>query len=56
MDEDRTPTRKGSPAIKVRVLLDEKAAIEALAQSAGLSASGYLRLVGLGYPIERARA
>ncbi len=49
MDEDRTPTRKGSPAIKVRVLPDEKATIEALAQSTGLSASSYLRIVGLGY-------
>lgn len=49
MDEDRTPTRKGSPAIKVRVLPDEKAMIEALAQSVGMSASSYLRLVGLGY-------
>lgn len=49
MDDDRTPTRKGSPAIKVRVLPDEKATIEALAQSVGLSTSSYLRLVGLGY-------
>lgn len=49
MDDDQTPTRKGSPAIKVRVLPDEKAAIEALAKDAGLSASSYLRLIGLGY-------
>lgn len=49
MDEDDTPTRKGSPAIKVRVLPDEKARIEALAASVGESASSYLRLVGLGH-------
>jgi hypothetical protein len=49
MDEDDTPTRKGSPAIKVRVLPDEKAKIEALAASVGESASSYLRLVGMGH-------
>ena len=49
MDEDEAPTRKGSPAIKVRVLPDEKARIEALAFSVGESASSYLRLVGLGH-------
>ncbi|WP_010188188.1 conjugal transfer transcriptional regulator TraJ [Sphingomonas sp. PAMC 26605] len=49
MDEDRTPTRKGSPAIKVRVLPEEKATIEALARDVGLSASSYLRQMGLGY-------
>jgi len=49
MDEDQRPTRKGSPAIKVRVLPDEKAAIEAAAQASGLSASAYLRVLGLGH-------
>lgn len=49
MDDDETPTRKGSPAIKVRVLPEEKAMIEALAASVGESASSYLRLVGLGH-------
>ena len=49
MEDDDTPTRKGSPAIKVRVLPDEKAQIEALAASVGESASSYLRLVGLGH-------
>ena len=49
MEDDDTPTRKGSPAIKVRVLPDEKAKIEALAASVGESASSYLRLVGLGH-------
>jgi hypothetical protein len=49
MEDDETPTRKGSPAIKVRVLPDEKAEIEALAASVGESASSYLRLVGLGH-------
>lgn len=47
--QDDTPTRKGSPAIKVRVLPDEKTKIEALAASVGESASSYLRLVGLGH-------
>jgi hypothetical protein len=49
MDEDLAPTRKGSPAIKVRVLPAEKEQIEELARATGLSASSYLRLVGLGY-------
>lgn len=49
MEDDRTPTRKGSPAIKVRVLPDEKAQIETLAREVGMSASSYLRLVGLGH-------
>lgn len=49
MDEDQRPTRKASPAIKVRVLPDEKAAIEAAAQASGLSASAYLRVLGLGH-------
>lgn len=49
MENDKAPTRKGSPAIKVRVLPDEKAKIEALAASVNESASSYLRLVGLGH-------
>ncbi|MET0376730.1 MAG: conjugal transfer transcriptional regulator TraJ [Rhizorhabdus sp.] len=49
MDEEKMPTRKDSPAIKVRVLPDEKAQLEKLARATGLSVSGYLRLVGLGY-------
>ena len=61
MDEDRTPTRKGSPAIKVRVLPEEKATIEAMARDVGMSASSYLRIVGMGHQprsmidVERAR-
>jgi hypothetical protein len=35
MGEDQTPTRKGSPAIKIRVLPEGKGTIEALAQSVG---------------------
>lgn len=49
MDEEKMPTRKDSPAIKVRVLPDEKAQLEKLARATGLNVSGYLRLVGLGY-------
>lgn len=43
------PTRKGSTPIKVYVLPEELVAIQAAADSAGLSASTYLRNLGLGF-------
>lgn len=42
-------TRKGSTPIKVYVLPEELAAIQAAADAAGLSASTYLRNLGLGF-------
>jgi len=47
MTEGRKITRKGSPIIAVRLLPEEKEAIEDLAKSSGLSASAYLRQLGL---------
>lgn len=45
-------TRKNSPPIKVYCLPDERKDIEIQAKAAGLSASSYLRKVGLGYEIK----
>ena len=47
-----TPTRKGSLPIKVWVLPEEKALIEAQAKACALSASAYLRNVGLGFQVK----
>lgn len=44
-------TRKGSTPIKVYCLPDERAAIEANAEAAGLSVSAYLLAVGQGYQV-----
>ena len=48
---EKTPTRKASTPIVVRVLPVEKAAIEEMAHSTGNSTSAYLRKVGLGYEV-----
>ena len=45
------PFQRKAAHIKVWCLADEKAAIQAKAQAAGLSDSRYLRDVGLGTPI-----
>ncbi|WP_367899693.1 conjugal transfer transcriptional regulator TraJ [Xanthomonas oryzae] len=45
-------TRKGSPPIKVYCLPDERAAVQAKADAAGLSLSAYLLRVGVGYEIQ----
>ncbi|QOH35119.1 plasmid mobilization protein [Burkholderia cepacia] len=45
-------TRKGCSPIKVYCLPEERAAIEAMANASGHSASTYLRLVGMGYRIQ----
>lgn len=52
MSETALPTRKGSNPIKVWVLPDEKALIEAQAKACALSASAYLRQVGMGMPVK----
>jgi hypothetical protein len=50
MDHKRT-TRKGSPAIKVYCLPDERKRIQANARAAGLSLSSFLLNVGQGYRV-----
>ena len=45
-------TRKGSTPIKVYCLPEERAAIEANAQAAGMSTSAYLLAVGQGYQVK----
>ncbi|WP_094112756.1 conjugal transfer transcriptional regulator TraJ [Shigella flexneri] len=45
-------TRKGSTPIKVYCLPEERAAIEANAQAAGLSTSAFLLAVGQGYRVQ----
>ena len=45
-------TRKGSTPIKVYCLPEERAAIEANAQAAGMSTSAYLLAVGQGYRVQ----
>lgn len=45
-------TRKSSPPIKVYCLPDERAAVQAKADAAGLSLSAYLLRVGMGYEIQ----
>lgn len=44
-------TRKGSPPIKVWLLPEEKEGIEENARRVGLSASAYLRNIGLGLTV-----
>ncbi len=50
--ETGTVTRKGSPAIKVYCLPEERQLIEENAKTAGLSVARYLREVGQGYQIK----
>lgn len=45
------PTRKGSPPIKVWLLPEEKEEVEENARRVGLSASAYLRSIGLGLSV-----
>jgi len=51
MSDPTLPTRKASNPIKVWVLPEEKALIEAQAQACALSTSAYLRHVGIGMPV-----
>jgi hypothetical protein len=52
MNDLKTPTRKASTPIVVRVNPEEKRAIDELARSTGHSTSAYLRKIGLGYPVK----
>ena len=52
MDARKGKTRKESTPIKVWVTPEEKAAIVAKADAHSLSASGYLRRLGLALPVE----
>jgi len=52
MDAKKGKTRKESTPIKVRVTPEEKAAIAAKADAHSLSASSYLRRLGLALPVE----
>src|SRR4030081_2419420 len=52
MDAKKGKTRKASTPIKVWVTPEEKAAIAAKAEAHSLSASGYLRRLGLALPVE----
>ncbi len=52
MSDPTLPTRKASSPIKVWVLPEEKALIEAQAQACALSTSAYLRQVGMGMPVK----
>lgn len=52
MTEEKKVTRKNSPPIKVYCFPEEKIDIENQALASGLSASTYLRNVGLGYQIK----
>ena len=52
MDAKQGKTRKESTPIKVWVTPEEKAAIAAKADAHSLSASGYLRRLGLAMPVE----
>ena len=52
MEASEKVTRKGSTPIKVYCLPDERAAIEANAQAAGMSTSAYLLAVGQGYRVQ----
>ncbi|MCW0218872.1 MAG: conjugal transfer transcriptional regulator TraJ [Prosthecobacter sp.] len=51
-DEQKQPTRKDSPPIKVYCLPVEKEQIAAKADAAGMSQSNYLLSVGLGYEVQ----
>jgi hypothetical protein len=50
--ENKAPTRKGSPAIKVYALPEERQRIEDNAAAAGMSVSAYLLAVGQGYRVQ----
>ncbi|WP_454458305.1 conjugal transfer transcriptional regulator TraJ [Thauera phenylacetica] len=52
MEASEKVTRKGSAPIKVYCLPEERAAIEANAQAAGMSTSAYLLAVGQGYRVQ----
>jgi hypothetical protein len=52
MDAKKGKTRKESTPIKVWVTPEEKTAIAAKADAHSLSASGYLRRLGLALPVE----
>jgi hypothetical protein len=52
MTDLKTPTRKASTPIVVRVNPDEKRAIEEMARTTGNSTSAYLRKIGLGYQVK----
>jgi hypothetical protein len=52
MDAKKEKTRRESSPIKVWVTPEEKAAIAAKADAHSLSASGYLRRLGLALPVE----
>jgi mobilization protein NikA len=52
MDAKKGKTRKESTPIKVWVTPEEKAAIAAKADAHSLSASGYLRRLGLAMPLQ----
>ena len=53
MDQNnQTPTRKSCTPFKVYCLPAERAMIQQLADSAGMSVTRYLREVGLGYKIQ----
>ena len=52
MEASEKVTRKGSTPIKVYCLPEERAAIEANAQAAGMSTSAYLLAVGQGYQVK----
>jgi hypothetical protein len=52
MDAEKGKTRKESTPIKVWVTPEEKAAIAEKADAHSLSASGYLRRLGLALPVE----
>ncbi|MDD2660667.1 MAG: conjugal transfer transcriptional regulator TraJ [Methylococcales bacterium] len=49
--EEKKPTRKDSPPIKVYCLPEEKKLIEANARATGLSVSTFLLRIGMGYQV-----
>ena len=51
LPDRQQPSRRTSPPIKVWLLPKEKATIGKMASLHSMSASGFLRAVGLGYPI-----
>ena len=51
MDDQKEPTRKGSPPVKVYCLPREIQELERQAEAVGLSMSSFLLNVGLGYQV-----
>lgn len=51
MDDQKEPTRKGSPPVKVYCLPRERQELERQAEAVGLSMSSFLLNVGLGYQV-----